>query len=124
MLKKITAFTLIIIIAFLYASQALAVSASISSQTVYVDGEQKELEVYNINNSNYFKLRDLAYVLNGTDSDISSGSRGGACSKCKAYNKKYDDNFVIYRNDTYEVSFGFTNFSKQYCFYVWILNLY
>lgn len=33
---------------------------------VIVNGVTKEFEAYNINGNNYFKLRDLAYVLNGT----------------------------------------------------------
>jgi uncharacterized lipoprotein YddW (UPF0748 family) len=41
------------------------VALSTSSQ-VMVDGVKKNFEAYNINGYNYFKLRDLAYVLNGT----------------------------------------------------------
>ena len=34
--------------------------------TVYVNGEKTAFDSYNIDGYNYFKLRDLAYVLNGT----------------------------------------------------------
>lgn len=33
---------------------------------VYVDGKEIKFEAYNINGSNYFKLRDIAYAMNGT----------------------------------------------------------
>jgi hypothetical protein len=43
------------------------VTVSPTPSTVSVDGEAKEFEAYNIGGNNFFKLRDLAYVLNGTD---------------------------------------------------------
>ena len=42
----------------------------LSSQSITVDGEAVELEVYNIDGYNYFKLRDMAMLLNGTDSQF------------------------------------------------------
>lgn len=55
-----------------------------SRYTLVVDGVTTEPEVYNINGNNYFKLRDLAYLINGTekqfevvpDSDSVSITRG------------------------------------------------
>lgn len=41
--------------------------ATAASSTIYVDGVQAAFEAYTINDSNYFKLRDLAYVVSGTD---------------------------------------------------------
>ena len=41
--------------------------------TVYVNGVSKAFEAYNIGGSNYFKLRDLAYVLNGTTKQFAVG---------------------------------------------------
>ena len=38
-----------------------------SSQKVYVNGAEVAFDAYNINDNNYFKLRDLAYVLSGTE---------------------------------------------------------
>lgn len=38
-----------------------------TTATVLVNGEEKSFDAYSINNNNYFKLRDLAYVLSGTD---------------------------------------------------------
>lgn len=43
----------------------------LSSQALKVNGVEKQLEVYNINGYNYFKLRDLAFLLNGTGSQFS-----------------------------------------------------
>ena len=42
-----------------------------SSQKLTVNGKTVETEVYNINGSNYFKLRDVAQLLNGTGSQFS-----------------------------------------------------
>jgi hypothetical protein len=41
-------------------------SASPTSSTVLVNGKNVAFDAYNINGNNYFKLRDLAYTLNGT----------------------------------------------------------
>jgi len=40
---------------------------------VLVDGKQVPFEAYNINNSNYFKLRDIAMAVNGTDKSFEVG---------------------------------------------------
>ena len=41
--------------------------------TVYVNGVVTAFEAYNIEGNNYFKLRDLAYALNGTNKQFSVG---------------------------------------------------
>ena len=41
--------------------------------TVYVNGVETAFEAYNIGGSNYFKLRDLAFVLNGTQKQFEVG---------------------------------------------------
>lgn len=60
---------LIIILSFscVFASENIV----ISPQKVMVDGIQKDFEVYNIDGNNFFKLRDIAYVLNKTNSQFS-----------------------------------------------------
>ncbi|MCL2164184.1 MAG: hypothetical protein FWH55_07290 [Oscillospiraceae bacterium] len=45
----------------------IALTASLTTSTVQVNGENIAFEAYNINGNNYFKLRDLAYVLSGTE---------------------------------------------------------
>lgn len=42
-------------------------SAAPASSTVFVNGRKVSFGAYNINGNNYFKLRDLAYALNGTE---------------------------------------------------------
>lgn len=42
-----------------------------STQTLKINGEEKVTEIYNINGSNYFKLRDMAALLNGTEAQFS-----------------------------------------------------
>ena len=44
-----------------------------SSQNVTVDGEAVDLEIYNIGGNNYFKLRDIAKLLDGTDAQFEVG---------------------------------------------------
>ncbi|MDR1616920.1 MAG: copper amine oxidase N-terminal domain-containing protein [Syntrophomonadaceae bacterium] len=43
-----------------------ALVAKPTSSTVLVNGENVAFDAYNISGNNYFKLRDLAYVLNGS----------------------------------------------------------
>jgi len=43
----------------------------LTKQNLTVDGEEKNAEIYNINGSNYFKLRDMAALLTGTDAQFS-----------------------------------------------------
>ena len=50
-----------------YSEAAIpAINAVPAAATVYVNGEAMTFDAYYIDNNNYFKLRDLAYVLNGT----------------------------------------------------------
>jgi hypothetical protein len=48
-------------------------SAKPTSATVLVNGTQVAFDAYSINGNNYFKLRDLAYVLNGTEKQFEVG---------------------------------------------------
>jgi hypothetical protein len=61
----------------------------LSSQSLKVNGVNKSLEIYNINGNNYFKLRDVAYLLNGTASQFSvtfdAGKKAISCVKGEAY---------------------------------------
>ncbi len=43
------------------------IQATPTASSVLVNGEKTVFDAYNIGGNNYFKLRDLAYVLNGTD---------------------------------------------------------
>ncbi|MCL1809647.1 MAG: hypothetical protein FWG42_07790 [Clostridiales bacterium] len=44
-----------------------SVTAKPTASTVLVNGESVTFDAYNINDNNYFKLRDLAFVLSGTE---------------------------------------------------------
>jgi len=47
-------------------TQTTVVYATPSNINVSIDGQPAHLQAYNINGYNFFRLRDLAYVLNGT----------------------------------------------------------
>jgi len=49
------------------------VTAAATASKVLVDGKQVSFEAYNINSSNYFKLRDIAMVVNGTAKNFEVG---------------------------------------------------
>ena len=56
------------------APVALAAGVTVlSTQNLAVDGKTIPCEKYNIDGSNYFKLRDMAYLLNGTGSQFAVG---------------------------------------------------
>ena len=59
-------FALIVSLLSYPASAADGVTVSPTASTVVVNGSITAFDAYNINGNNYFKLRDLAYVLNGT----------------------------------------------------------
>lgn len=48
-----------------------AAKVTLSKQKLSVDGTIVKCEIYNIDGSNYFKLRDMAALLNGTQSQFS-----------------------------------------------------
>lgn len=53
-----------------------ALTATPTASAVYVNGELIGFDAYNINGNNYFKLRDLAYVLSGTEKQFEVGWDG------------------------------------------------
>jgi hypothetical protein len=53
-----------------------ALSASPTASTVLVNGRSVAFDAYNIGGANYFKLRDLAYILNGTPKQFEVGWDG------------------------------------------------
>ena len=79
-MKKKLASALTAILAFSAVPAYAGVPASPTASKVTVDGQSKAFEAYNINDNNYFKLRDIAYVLNGTDASFSVGWDGAANS--------------------------------------------
>ena len=69
MIKKIL--SLVLVVASLVGLLCIPASAAgqtaiPTSSTVLVNGNNIKFDAYNIDGSNYFKLRDVAYVINGT----------------------------------------------------------
>lgn len=48
-------------------------TATSTASTLYFDGRQVSIDGYTIKDNNYFKLRDLAYILNGTSKQFQVG---------------------------------------------------
>jgi len=70
MSKKIVSIALALVLALgIFCSSALAADliARPTASTVLVDGKNIAFDAYNINGNNYFKLRDLAYVLRDSE---------------------------------------------------------
>ena len=72
-MKKKLAITLTAIMAFSAVPVYAGVPAAPTASKVTVNGEAKNFEAYNINDNNYFKLRDIAYVLNDTTASFAVG---------------------------------------------------
>jgi len=53
-----------------------AITAKPTSSAMLVNGENVAFDAYNIEGNNYFKLRDLAYILNGTEKQFDVGWDG------------------------------------------------
>lgn len=60
------------------AVPAAPAPATPTSAKVLVNGESKAFDAYEIGGSNFFKLRDLAYVLSGTEKQFEVGWDGAA----------------------------------------------
>ncbi len=71
MKKRMLAVFICVCIIISAAPSALAAQVVLSDQKLAVNGTLVNCEKYNIDGNNYFKLRDLAYCLNGTDSSFS-----------------------------------------------------
>ena len=70
-MKKPLALILVLLLLAGLAPAARGENVRLSSQALTVDGRSADCEYYNIDNSNYFKLRDIAFLLNGTESQFS-----------------------------------------------------
>ena len=71
MKRKLTATILTAVMAVGVATPAFAAeTANPTSSAIYVDGQKIAFEAYNINGNNYFKLRDVAWALSGSDTQF------------------------------------------------------
>lgn len=84
-MKKLLALLLGVIAVL--GTAGVTASAQKGTQTVNVDGTQVELVAYNIDDNNYFKLRDIACVLSGSDTQFDVAWIDGSVeiTKEKAY---------------------------------------
>jgi len=71
--KKFISLALVLILMFALMPATVTVSADDTVAAIHtnlkvvVNGKDVTFDAYNINDNNYFKLRDLAYILNGTE---------------------------------------------------------
>ena len=72
-MKKLTVLILTLALLVSLSAPAFAFKAVRSAQNLTVDGKSVACDKYNIDGSNYFKLRDLAQLLNGTGSQFDVG---------------------------------------------------
>lgn len=72
-----------------YSFQANAVTANPTNNPLFVDGVQKQLSVYKIDGSNYFKLRDIAALLSGSEKQFSVDYDNSVKSVTVASGKSY-----------------------------------
>ena len=70
-MKRITVLLLLLLLLPCLALPALAANVQLSNQPLTVDGQSRSCDYYNIDGSNYFKLRDIALLLSGTGSTFS-----------------------------------------------------
>ena len=70
MKKRLLLITFICILLSIITIKVQAANVVPSPQRVTIDGVEVNCEKYNIDGSNYFKLRDLAYLLNGTEAQF------------------------------------------------------
>ena len=73
-IAKLSALVLAIVMLLMVgvsASASDSVYAKYTSSTVMINGNVVAFEAYNIGGNNYFKLRDLAMALNGTEASFS-----------------------------------------------------
>ena len=68
--KAFLSLALILTLLVSLCAPAFAAKVMVSPQNLTVDGKNIKCEKYNIDDRNYFKLRDLAELLNGTTSQF------------------------------------------------------
>jgi len=77
MKRKLISLTIFLVLALnLYVVTVFAATANPTASTVLVDGKNVAFDAFNINDNNYFKLRDLAFTLNGTAKQFEVGWDG------------------------------------------------
>ena len=71
MKKRVLSIFLVFIIVFsCFCTFSSAATATATSSKILIDGKKVDFQAYLINGNNYFKLRDLAYALSGTEAQF------------------------------------------------------
>ena len=68
--KNLLALLLVVVLTLALGAPALAAKTVLSKQNLTVNGQPVDCQKYNIDGYNYFKLRDLAELLDGTTSQF------------------------------------------------------
>lgn len=99
-MKKIKLFLALMLLPLLFSNNIFAkeekINAEVSRQKILFDGKEIDsIEAYNIEGNNYFKLRDVAALISGTDInfDVSFNEtrRSVEITRNKAYSKQESD---------------------------------
>ena len=92
MRKKLTAamLALAMLVSLMPAALAAPAEAMPTNDTLKVNGELKDATVYKIDGSNYFKIRDLAAVLNGTSKQFAVGYDAASSSVTATTGQPYE----------------------------------
>ena len=73
-MKKILSVSLILLLFFTtFSISTVALTTTPTASTVLVNGKNVAFDAYNINGNNYFKLRDLAFTLSGSQKQFEVG---------------------------------------------------
>lgn len=72
--------------------QPATATAAPTNDKLTCDGKDQNPTVFKINGSNYFKIRDLAAILNGTEKQFSVGYDGGAKAVTATSGQPYEAN--------------------------------
>lgn len=91
-MKKVLSMLLAVIMlssAFTMLASAETTTANPTTSKVLIDGVEKSFEAYNINNNNYFKLRDIAYCLSQTDKKFAIDWQADTNTAILETNKEY-----------------------------------
>ena len=77
-MKKLVSLLLVVVLCAGFAGTAMAadLTAVPTASAVFVNGESIAFDAYRIGGNNFFKLRDLAFVLNGTEKQFNVGWDG------------------------------------------------
>lgn len=80
--------------------------ANRTDSSIYVNGKKINLDVQEINGSNYFKLRDIAYVLNGTEKQFAVGWDNASKTISLTTNQPYAGEAPTFFPDYYYFGIG------------------